>query len=245
MTNHPHQHHEFEKVGALFRALCKAAATHIVFAGAMNRPKVRPWRADLKALGVVFRALRLLGRGDDAMLRGFAEMFEEQGLSMIGPREVLGEALTVRAGALGRCAPGTRDKRDAARAARIVATMGALDIGQGAVVADGVCLAVEAIEGTDLMLARLAELPPERRASCPPPSGVLFKGLKPDQDTRMDLPTIGAQTVEGAVAAGLAGIVVAAGETVLLDGDAARRAADGAGLFVYGATSEELAAWES
>lgn len=245
MSDHPHQRHEFEKVGALFRALRKAQATHIVFAGAMNRPKVRPWRADLKALGVALRALKLLGRGDDAMLRGFGQIFEEQGLRMIGPREVLGDTLTVPPGALGTCGPGARDKRDAAHAARIVSAMGALDIGQGAVVADGVCLSVEAIEGTDLMLSRLADLPAERRASCPPPSGVLFKGPKPGQDTRMDLPTIGAQTVAGAVAAGLAGIVVAAGETVLLDGDAARRAADGAGIFVYGATPEELAAWET
>ncbi|MEM6620653.1 MAG: UDP-2,3-diacylglucosamine diphosphatase LpxI [Pseudomonadota bacterium] len=243
MGEHPHEHHVFEKVGQLFRALGRAGATHVVFAGAMNRPKIRPWRIDAKATGVLFKALRLLGQGDDAMLRGFAAIFEAEGLTMIGPREVLGQGATVGPGALGAKAPGAQDRKDAAQAARIVAATGALDIGQGAVVANGICLAVEAIEGTDLMLANLGRLPADRRAACPAPSGVLFKGPKPGQDTRMDLPTIGPQTVSGCVAAGLAGIVVAAGETMLLEGDATRQAADAAGLFVYGAKAEELDAW--
>lgn len=243
MADHPHERHEFERAGAVFRALRHWAATHVVFAGAMNRPRLKVWRADLKALGLLARALRLLGKGDDAMLRGLAGIFEAEGLTMIGPRDVLGDDLTVPAGALGTQSPSERDRSDAARAARIVAVLGPLDVGQGAVVADGVCLAVEAIEGTDLMLARIADLPAERRASSPPPVGVLFKGPKPGQDRRLDLPTIGATTVEGARRAGLNGIVVAAGETVLLDGPATRAAANAARLFVYGATPEELTEW--
>ena len=245
MADHPHEHHEFERVGTLFRSLRAAGATHVVFAGAMNRPRLRIWRADLKALGLFLRALALLRRGDDAMLRGFAAVFEAEGLAMIGPHEVLGGEMTVEPGPLGRHRPTAQDKADAARAARIVAALGPLDIGQGAVVAGGVCLAVEAIEGTDLMLARVAELPAERRASTPPPAGVLFKGPKPGQDRRLDMPTIGRATVHGAASAGLNGIVVAAGETLLMHEAETRRIADEAGLFVYGATPEELADWGS
>jgi len=243
MAVHPHQRHAFEKVGLLFRSLRRANVTHVCFAGAMHRPRLRLWRADGKALRVMPKALRLMKRGDDAMLRGFAGILEDEGLRMIGTAEVLGEAVTAPPGPLGRLRPGARDRADAARAARIVATLGPLDIGQGAAVADGVCLAVEAIEGTDLMLARLADLPAERRASCPPPSGVIFKGPKPRQDRRMDLPAIGARTVEGAARAGLSGIVVAACETILIDAAETRAAADAAGIFVYAATPEELAAW--
>jgi DUF1009 family protein len=243
MAAHPHQHHEFEKPGRLFRALRFAGAGHVVFAGAMTRPRLRPWRADLKALGIAARAFSLLRVGDDAMLRGFAAIFETEGVALIGPHEVLGGGATLPPGALGARAPGERDRRDAARAARIVAALGPLDVGQGAVVAAGLCLAVEAIEGTDLMLARLAELPPERRAAAPPPAGVLYKGPKPGQDRRLDMPAIGPATVAGAARAGLNGIVAAAGETVLLDAAGTRAAADAAGLFVYGASAEELAAW--
>lgn len=243
MTDHPHETHEFEKLGRFFRALRAAGATHMVFAGAMDRPKLRLWRADLKAAGIAAKALRLLGQGDDAMLRGFARIVEGEGLSMIGPTDILGGEMTVGKGSLGREGPGPRDKTDAAKAAAIIRVLGPLDVGQGAVVADGVCLAVEAIEGTDMMLARVSQLPAEKRASAPPPSGVLYKGPKPGQDRRLDQPTIGARTIEGARKAGLKGIVVAAGETVLMDRDATRAAADAAGLFVYGATPEELEAW--
>lgn len=243
MAAHPHQHHEFERVGRLFRGLRAAGVTHAVFAGAMVRPRLRYWRADLKALTVLARAVALLRRGDDAMLRGFAGVFEREGIAIVGAHEILGGRATLGQGPLAGLAPSARDRRDAALAARIVAATGALDVGQGAVVAAGVCLAVEAIEGTDLMLSRVAALPAERRASAPPPAGVLFKGPKPGQDRRLDLPAIGPATVAGAAAAGLNGIVAAAAETVLLDGAAVRAAADEAGLFVYGATADELATW--
>ena len=243
MGAHPHERHEFERAGALFRALRATGAQYIVFAGAMNRPKLRPWRVDLKALGVFAKALRLLGKGDDAMLRGFAGIFEDEGLQMLSPVDILGGELLVRPGLTAGPSLNSTDKADAARAAAIVAALGPLDVGQGAVVAGGVCLAVEAIEGTDLMLARVADLPNERRASTPPPSGVLFKGPKPGQDQRMDLPAIGPRTVTGAHAAGLNGIVAAAGQTVLMEGAATRAELTRTGLFLYGATPEELSDW--
>lgn len=243
MAAHPHQHHEFERPGSLFRALGAAGATHAVFAGAMTRPRLGYRRLDLKALTLLARAAALMRRGDDAMLRGFAGMIEREGIRMLGAQDILGGEALVPHGPLGARAPSPRDRQDAALAARIAAAVGELDIGQGAVVAGGLCLAVEAIEGTDLMLARVAALPADRRAATPPPSGVLYKGPKPGQDRRLDLPAIGPATVAAAAQAGLNGIVVAAGETVLLEGAATRAAADEAGLFIYGATPAELAKW--
>ena len=243
MSDHSHGHYEFERLGRVFRDLRQIGVTHVTFAGAMNRPRIRPWRTDLKTIAIAIKALPLLRKGDDEMLRGYASMVEAEGFRMIGAAEILGDELTVQPGALGTCVPSDRDRADAARAAQIIAALGPHDVGQGAVVANGLCLAVEAIEGTDLMLARVAELPAERRASAPPPCGVLFKGPKPDQDRRIDLPTIGPATIEGAKAAGLAGIIAVAGETLLLSPSATRAAADTAGLFVYGAVAEELDAW--
>ena len=240
MADHPHERHLFEKAGAVFRALRAAGATHVVFAGAMNRPKLRPWKVDLKALGLLTKATRLLRKGDDGMLRGFASIFEDEGLTMIGPMDVLGQDLTIGPGTIGAVAPNDHDLADARRAAAIVRALGPLDVGQGAVVAQGICLGVEAIEGTDLMLIRVADLPPERRALAPPPSGVLFKGPKPGQDMRMDLPTIGPETVDGVVRAGLNGIVVAAGQTMIAEPEETRSLADSHGVFVYGARRAEL-----
>ncbi|MEM1383183.1 MAG: UDP-2,3-diacylglucosamine diphosphatase LpxI [Pseudomonadota bacterium] len=241
MRDHPNQHHEFERVGRIFAALAESRVTHIVFAGAMLRPRLRPWRADWPALKLLAHSLRLLTQGDDAMLRGFGAVFEARGIRLIGPQAVLGGALMVPAGALGRVGPRPQDLTDARRAAQIVAALGPLDVGQAAAVAGGLCLGVEAIGGTDLMLAQIAALPPERRRAARPPSGVLYKGPKPGQDRRFDVPTIGPETVRAAAAAGLSGIVVAAGATQLLDLDVTRAEADRLGLFVYAATDEELA----
>jgi hypothetical protein len=240
MAGHPRQDHAFERAGALFHGLRAAGARAIVFAGAMDRPRLRPWRADLAALRLLPRALALLARGDDAMLRGFAAILEARGLRLVGPGEILGETALLACGPLGRRRAGAADLADARRAAAIVSALGPHDVGQGAVVARGLCLAVEAIEGTDLMLARLAALPVERRRTAPPPSGVLVKMPKPGQDRRFDLPTIGPATVRGAAAAGLAGIVGLAGGTQLLDAAETAALADARGLFVEGLSREAL-----
>ena len=242
MASHPMERHAFERAGRLFRSLTRAGVTDVVFAGAMLRPRLRPWRMDWSSLRLLGRALRLIGQGDDAMLRGFVAVFEERGMRVVSTADAAGDDLTIPPGPLGRLRPSVEDMADAARAAQIVAALGPLDVGQGAVVARGLCLAVEAIEGTDLMLARVAELPAERRQAALPPSGVLYKGPKPAQDRRFDLPAIGPTTVEGAARAGLKGIVAAAGETQLLEPEKVREAADRLGLFVYGAGLAELEA---
>lgn len=240
LADHPHQVHRFERVGPFLSSLRRAGVRHLVLAGAVSRPRLRLWRADWALLRRLPRLARLIRQGDDALLRGLEAMLAEEGFHVIAPEQVLGEEALVPAGPLGRHAPSARDLQDAARAARIVAALGPLDVGQGAVVAGGLCLAVEAIEGTDLMLERVAALPAERRRAAPPPSGVLFKAPKPGQDGRLDRPAVGPRTVEGAQAAGLAGIVVAADQVLCPERDAMRRAADAAGLFVYGARPEEL-----
>ncbi|MEL6198268.1 MAG: UDP-2,3-diacylglucosamine diphosphatase LpxI [Pseudomonadota bacterium] len=240
MADHPRQHHRFEKVGGLFRGLADAGAVGVVFAGAMTRPRLKPWLGDWTALRLLPRALALLARGDDTMLRGFAAIFEERGLRLWGPQEILGDGVRLAAGPLGRQAPSARAREDAARAAAILTALAPHDVGQAAVVAHGLCLGVEAIEGTDLMLARIAALPPERRRRAPPPSGVLVKIPKTGQEMRLDAPTLGPATVRAAAEAGLAGIVGLAGATQLLDLEETVALADRHGLFVWGASAAEL-----
>jgi len=241
MSGHDVQRHEFERAGALLRGLKSADVTHVVFAGAMERPKLRYWRADWTALKLAFRATTLLRHGDDAMLRGFGAIFEDWGMSLIGADEILGGEIKLRPGPLGDLSPSALDLSDARRAAQIVDALGDLDIGQGAVVASGLCLGIETLGGTDHMLSGIAALPAERRRITPPPSGVLYKGPKPGQDRRVDMPTIGVGTVEAVARAGLAGIVGAAGETQLMDPEATRAAANRLGLFVFGAQPRDLA----
>ena len=237
IEGHPYQAHAFEKAGRLFAALRVAGCSHVVFAGAMDRPRLKPWRADGKAVALMGKVMALLVRGDDGLLSGLAGIFEEEGFTVIGAQDCL-DGLTCGEAVLGRHRPEPPDRADAARGAAILTALGPLDVGQAVVVAGGVCLGVEAIEGTDALLARVAALPSARRGT---PGGVLVKMAKPGQDRRFDLPSIGPRTVEGAVRAGLKGIVVEADGANILERDATIRAADAAGLFVWSAAADALA----
>ncbi len=238
---HPHERHRFEKVGRLFAALTRAGCKEVVFAGGMDRPRLRLWQADWGAVRVAARVLRLLRQGDDAMLRGLGRIFEEQGMRLVSAQDcVEGLTLTAEPGILGRHVPDARARADAARAAEILRALGPVDVGQAAVVAGGVCLGLEAVEGTDALLARVADLPEGKRAHAPPPAGLLLKAPKPGQDRRFDLPAIGPRTLKGAAKAGLAGVVIEADGVQILDRAATLAAADRAGLFLWSAAPGEL-----
>jgi DUF1009 family protein len=154
--------------------------------------------------------------------------FQAEGFAVEGAHEVMG-GLTLAAGSLGRLSPSADDAADIQRALLVARTIGALDVGQGAVSRDGSVLAVEAREGTDAMLRRVAA--PANGAAR---RGVLAKASKPGQDARIDLPTIGPATVELAAAAGLAGIAGEAGRVLVIDRAETVRLADTLGLFITG-----------
>jgi len=174
------------------------------------------------------------------LLRVFVEAAEEAGFSVIGAEQACPEILA-GAGPLGAHAPDERALKDIARAAQVAAAVGAWDIGQGVVVSHGVVLAVEAQEGTDRMLARVAELPEAVKGVGQARRGVLVKRPKPGQERRIDMPTIGLATVQAAASAGLAGVAVEAGGALVLQRAQALELADAAGLFVYGFAPETVA----
>lgn len=226
----PHVDLPFEKPGRLFAALRAAGVRRVCFAGAMVRPRLDPLRFDLKALTLIPKVPPLLKKGDDAMLRGFAAIFAEEGFEVVAAHDLL-EGLLAPAGTLSARAPTPEETADAARAAEIVRVLGALDVGQGAVVAGGLCLGVEAIAGTDALLAEVARVPARLRLT---PGGVLFKGPKPGQDRRVDLPAVGARTLRGAAEAGLTGVALAAGGVLLLGREDCAAEADRLGLALWG-----------
>lgn len=231
----PHERCGLGQVGRIFRSLSASGCRRVCFAGSLSRPSLltlaSSLRVDLTGLSVALRVARLLRQGDDGLLRGLAGMFEERGFELVAAQSLLGELLAPE-GPIGRIAPGARDLADIERAAEIVRALGAVDVGQGAVVAHGRCLAVETVFGTDAMLGVLAGQ--SERHGAPIPSGALYKAPKPGQDERLDWPTIGPNTILAARKAGLNGVAVQAGAVFILDIEATARAADEAGLFVYG-----------
>lgn len=221
------------ELGKCFKALRRAKCDTVCFAGNVARPDFRALKPDLRGLAFLPTAISAARKGDDALLRALLGEFEKEGFVIEGAHEVTGD-LTLPLGPLGRCEPRPQDLADIARALEVARQIGRLDIGQGAVVCEGLVLAVEAQEGTDAMLRRVAELPESIRGAPGAVRGVLGKAPKPIQETRIDLPTIGLGTIQRAARAGLAGVVGEAGRLLVLDRDAVIELADELGLFVLG-----------
>ena len=221
------------EIGRVLSALKAAECGAVCFAGMVNRPDFRTLKPDLKGATLLPGIIAAATRGDDALLRKILSIFEAEGYAIEGADDILGGD-SLPAGALGAIQPTEAQVLDLKKALHIAEKAGELDIGQGAVVCDGLVLAVEAQEGTDAMLMRVAGLPADLRGKVGTPRGVLGKAPKPIQDLRVDMPVIGARTLELAAMAGLAGVGGVAGKLILIDRPALIAAADRLGLFVWG-----------
>lgn len=220
-----------ERLVPFLVALEDRGVTRVIFAGTVERPRLDPALLDPHTAEMLPRLMAAMAQGDDATLRAVIGIFEEFGFTVVGIGDVA-PALIPAAGVLAGAVAAV-DAADAARAAGIVAALGAVDVGQGAVVAQGLCLAVEALPGTDAMLAAVAGLKPGLRPDPARGRGVFYKAAKPGQDRRIDLPTLGVETLRRVAEAGLGGIVWEAGAVICLDLPGMQRLAGELGLFLW------------
>lgn len=228
--------HHWISVGQIGRAMKLFRSENcrdLVFIGTLVRPALSEIRLDWGTLRVVGPVLAAFRGGDDHLLSGIGRIFEKDGFRMVGIRDVAPDVL-MPTGCLTRALPDDIAAADIAKGRDVLRALSPFDIGQAAIVIDGHVVAVEDIEGTDGLLARVARLRGEGRIRAKAPQGVLVKAPKSSQDLRFDLPTVGPRTVEGAVKAGLAGIAIVAGNTIVVEPQAMIEAADAAGLFLSG-----------
>jgi UDP-2,3-diacylglucosamine hydrolase len=230
-----HQHHwvALGQVGRLVRLARREGCREAIFIGTVLRPPLTRIRLDWPTIRAMPRILRAFRGGDDQLLKGVAGIIEDSGLTIIGLDAVAPE-IFVPEGVLAQRRPTEGDKADITRAIQVVAALGPFDVGQAAVVADNHVLAVEGVEGTDNMLARIAEMRRQRRVTARVGTGVLVKSPKPGQDRRFDLPAIGPQTIQNVARAGLAGVAVTAGSTLIAAPMEVIAAADRADVFLVG-----------
>jgi DUF1009 family protein len=233
VAHYPHHWIGFGSAGRFLRLARADRCRDVVFIGSVVRPRLTQIWPDFVTLRLLPRIVGLLRGGDDRLLSGIGKLLEERGFRLVGADEIAPEILMPR-GVLGRLTPTDQDRRDIATGLSLLRAMGPFDVGQAVVVADNRVLAVEAADGTDAMLAHVAELRRSGRIPTPLRRGVLVKAPKPGQDRRIDLPSIGPRTLENAARAGLGGVAVVAGSTVVADPERMPAAADGAGLFVVG-----------
>lgn len=233
LERHPH-HWLYVGQGGKFKRLARAAGCRdVVLIGSIVRPSLWQIRPDLTTLREFPRIIAGYRGGDDHLLSAVGALFERHGFHLVGAHEVAPEILMPE-GVLGETQPRDSDRADIALALDYLHATGPFDVGQAAVVAGRHVLAVEAAEGTDAMLARVADMRVSGRIRAPAGTGVLVKAPKPGQDRRFDLPSIGPRTVEAAARAGLAGIAVVSGSTIVAEPEPLVAAANRANLFVLG-----------
>ena len=233
LASWPHEFHRLGAAARIIRSLRDHGCQDLVMIGPVRRPSLLDLRPDAEAAKLLARVGRAAFAGDDGLLAAVIRIFTEEGFRVIGAHEILQEAVAP-SGLLTRNAPDAQAMMDINRGVEVARLLGTADVGQGCVVQQGLVLAVEAIEGTDAMLHRAGAL---RREGI---GGVLVKLVKPGQDKRADLPTIGPDTIRNASAAGLRGLAFEGKATILADQVACLAAADATGLFLLGLDFETL-----
>lgn len=237
----PHHWVDLGRYGAFHRLMEAEGCRDVVFIGTILRPSLRQIRFDWPTLRELPRIVRAFKGGDDHMLSSFSSILAEDGYRIVGAHEVAPDIL-VGEGTFGRCEPSGRDRTDIALALDLLHAISPFDVGQACVTADRHVLAIEAAEGTDGVLERLVALRESGRICVPRGVGVLVKAPKAEQNQRFDLPTIGPQTIAGVARAGLAGLAVAAGATIIAEPQKVIAEADAAGIFVIGVRAPVAAA---
>lgn len=222
------------EIGRLYSFLNKTGCRDVLLIGGVSkRPDFTSILGDLGTLRRLPSIIRALAGGDDSLLTKVIGLFEVEGFCVVGIKDVAPELLAA-SGVLGKGLPKDNDWRDIQLALEATKKLGELDIGQAAVAVGGRVVALEGAEGTDLMLERCADLRQMGKIRSKNKAGVLVKTAKPNQDFRVDLPTVGPRTIELAKAAGLAGIAIEAGGALIADREDTLAQADAAGLFLVG-----------
>ncbi|MCL4674763.1 MAG: UDP-2,3-diacylglucosamine diphosphatase LpxI [Pararhodobacter sp.] len=219
----------FERLAPFLRQLGDQGIDQVVLAGAIHRPVLDPALFDRETAAFVPALMAAISGGDDAALRWVIELIEAFDLTVTGLADVA-PGLLAPEGVLTARSPSEGERSDATRGEAILEALAPVDVGQGCVVASGLCLGIEALYGTDALLADVARHRPER---APQRGGVFVKRAKAGQDLRADLPTIGPMTIEAVLDAGLRAICLQAGRVVVLDREAVVAAADAAGLALW------------
>jgi len=212
------------QLGTLIALFKDAGVTQAVMAGQVKHTKLFAVMAsaDATLLGVL---MRLKSKNTDGLIGGIADALRDQGIELLNSTAFL-EPLLARDGVLTRRAPDEDERKDLAFGYRVADIVAGLDVGQAIAVKSAAVVAVEAMEGTDALIARAGQLAG--------PGVRIVKVAKPNQDMRFDVPVVGVSTIEAMEAAGATMLSVDAGKTLMIDGEAIVRAADEAGICIVG-----------
>ncbi|MCP4185702.1 MAG: UDP-2,3-diacylglucosamine diphosphatase LpxI [Hyphomicrobiales bacterium] len=237
-----HRYMNLGQFGSLLKLLKKKGISQIVMAGGVHaRPEVFKMKLDWGAISSIPRAMALLLGGDDTLLSGLIKLFEDHKIQVVGAHQVVPKLLSTSGKIAGR-KPGRKDLVNIELAAAACIALGELDIGQAAIAEGGRVIAIEGVEGTDGLLQRVVDLRQSGRLPAVGKNGVLVKLMKTSQDHRVDMPAIGPNTILEAKRAGLFGIAIDAGKSLILQRDETLELAVKNKIYIFGYECNSLPA---
>jgi DUF1009 family protein len=226
LTSVPHSLAKIGEIGKIFKAMKENKVEEIVFAGGLRRPSFSEISPDFEGAKLLAK-LAFTKVSDDTIFRAIIDEIEKRGYRVISVQEAVPEIL-FQEGVYGKVSPSEQDMSDIQRGVEVAKALGAVDVGQSVVVQEGMVLAVEAIEGTDMLLSRAATV--KRKGKDP----VMVKIIKPGQETRIDFPVIGPATIEELIKYKIRGLAVEAGGILIIDQKKVIEMANKAGIFIIG-----------
>lgn len=241
IADFPHDWFHWGQIGRLESLLADHGTRDVVLVGGVKaRPDFKRLKLDFRAVRILPEILAIVAKGDNTVLTGAIKFLERRGYSIVGAHEIADD-LVAEVGTLTEKQPRSGELDDAGTAILAARSIGFIDAGQAAVVVKGRVVALEAAEGTDAMLSRVGELRQSGRLKWSGRAGVLAKSAKPQQDLRVDMPTIGPKTITAVDLAGLAGIAIEAGRVMIVDRAETLARAKAAGIFIYAVETPEAA----
>ncbi len=227
IQNTPHTWLKLGQAGKALKTFKENNVTTVVMAGYFNRPSWSDIKPDIKGVKLLSK---LVGKpmGDDGLFRVIIDFFEQEGFDVISPEDIIGGDTLIAEGILTQKKPSEQDYIDIQRGFKVAKGIGRLDIGQSVVMQNGLVLGVEALEGSDNLIKRTADLKADKQG------GVFVKVIKPGQDTRVDRSVIGPETVLNAANAGLSGIAAETKSIIIINKDQTIALANEKGLFIIG-----------
>ena len=230
---------KFEKPNALFASLNNCGCNQVVFAGAMKRPKLNPLKFDAKFLKIASKLLPALKSGDDTTLKIIAEIFEKEGFEIIATDKIL-KNIFVSEGVFTKKIPSENDLIDIMRGFEILNIISKADIGQACVIAQGLCLGIETIQGSDALIKFAGQSKKNYLHDESDGKGVFIKSPKLNQDNRIDVPTVGVETIRTIAEAGLSGLAIKADCVQMIDKNACIDTANHLGIFITSVSSDKV-----
>lgn len=241
IVDFPHEWFHWGQIGRLESLLADHGTRDVVLVGGVKtRPDFKRLKLDFRAVRILPEILSIVAKGDNTVLTGAIKFLERRGYSIVGAHEIAAD-LVAEVGTLTERQPRAAEMDDVGTAIAAARSIGLIDAGQAAAVVKGRVVALEAAEGTDAMIARVGDLRQRGRLKWSGRVGVLAKSSKPQQDLRVDMPTIGPQTITGVDLAGLAGIAIEAGKVMIIDRAETLALAKAAGIFIYAVEVPEAA----